>query len=95
MIGVILSIILTIAELIEFLILPAVFVLLGILYQLPWQYYAITVGGFFILLAIGELAIYLIFKALNKKYASRFAQKAAKIIARFSKDPENLPTEDN
>lgn len=97
-ITIILSIFAAIAELVEFLIVPALFVLIGILNQLPWQYYAIFIGGYFALFLIGELLIRLIFKALNKKYASRFAAKVEKIIARFSKEQENstnLPTERN
>lgn len=88
-IAIILSIFITIAELIEFLFLPALFVLIGVLNHLPWQYYAISIGGFFALLLIGELAIHLIFKALHKKYASRFAAKVKKIVDRFSKIEEN------
>ena len=97
-IAITLSIFAAIAELIEFLIVPALFVLVGVLNQLPWQYYAIFIGGYFALFLILELAIHLIFKALDKKYASRFAEKIERIIARFSKDKENvknLPSEDN
>lgn len=94
-IAVILSVFLTIAELVEFLIVPALFTLVGVLYQLPWSYYAIFIGGYFALFLIGELAIHLIFKAMTKKYTSRFTRKVEKIIARFSKDSKNLPAEGN
>ena len=94
-IAVIFSILVGIGELVEFLIVPALFVLIGVLNQLPWQYYAIFIGGYFALFLIAELVIHWIFKALDKKYASRFAAKVEKIISRFSKDAENLPAEDN
>ncbi len=92
---IILSIILTVWELGEILLLPTLFLLVGILYQLPWQYYAIFIGGYFALLLLGELAIHLIIKALNKKYASRFVAKIERIVARFSEDTENPPKKDN
>ena len=87
-----------IGEMLEYLAIPALFVVVGILNALPWQYYAIFIGGYFALLLIGELAIRLIFRALGKKYASRFAKKVEKLRVRFCADkenPANLPAEDN
>ena len=76
----------TLMELMEVLLLPILFLAFGIWQQMPWQYYAITIGGYFALFLIGELVIHLIFKALNKKYASRLVVKVEKMIARFSKE---------
>ena len=79
-----LSILFAIVELVEFLFFPLVFLIAGLLLQLPWQYYAITIGGYFALFILGELLLYLIFKRLEKKYSSRFAQKMEKILSKFS-----------
>ncbi len=79
-----LSILFAIVELVEFLFFPLIFLIAGLLLQLPWQYYAITIGGYFALFILGELLLYLIFKRLEKKYSSRFAQKMEKILSKFS-----------
>ena len=34
-------------ELVEFLLPPAFFLVIGLWQQMPWQYYAITIGGYF------------------------------------------------
>ena len=72
-----------IIELVEFFFFPIVFLIAGLLLQLPWQYYAIFIGGYFAFFLLGELILYLIFKKLHKRYASRFAKKLEKIISKF------------
>ena len=71
-------------ELVEFLLLPAFFLVIGLWQQMPWQYYAITIGGYFALFFLGQLLLHLIFKRLGKKYSSRFVQKMEKILSKFS-----------
>ncbi len=95
---VLISIFCAIWDLVEILFLPLLFLILGLWQQLPWQYYAITIGGYFGLLILLEIALHLIFKWAGKKYSSRFVQKAEKILARFSQDDENSlnpPTQHN
>ena len=95
---ILLSVIVTLLELAEFLFLPALFVLIGALNHFPWPYYAITVGGYFALMLIAELILRWVFHALNKKYSSRFSKKLEKIIARFfanRKDSTSLSPENN
>ena len=77
-IGIILTVIMVIWDLAEILKLPALFVIIGLLNAFPWQYYAITVGGYFGILAICELLIRLIFKALDKKFTSFLERKLEK-----------------
>ena len=79
-----LGILCAIMELIEFLFIPIIFLIAGLLLQLPWSYYAIFIGGYFALFFLGELLLYLIFKKLAKQYSSRFAKKLEKIISKFS-----------
>ena len=78
-----LGILCAIIELVEVLFFPIVFLIVGLLLQLPWQYYAIFIGGYFALLLLGELILRLIFKKLDKQYSSRFAKKLEKIISKF------------
>lgn len=85
-------------EWIEVLGLPILFLILGLWQQMPWQYYAITIGGYFGLLLVLEGLMHLLFRLLGRKYTSRLQRKTAKYRTRFSTEHENspeLPTEDN
>ena len=87
----ILAIFYFLGELLEHLAIPAVFVLLGIVNDLPWQYYLITVGGYCILL-FGTMGIlHLIFRSLGKRYTPHLVKTFGKI----TKDSKVLPQEDN
>ena len=57
-------------DIIEFLALPALFVVIGLLNSFPWQYYAISIGGYFALFIGLEIILHFIFKALDKKHTS-------------------------
>ncbi|MBE6821030.1 MAG: hypothetical protein E7516_08255 [Ruminococcaceae bacterium] len=67
---IILTIIYVIWELAEILLLPAIFVAAGLMYDLPWQYYLATVGGYFIICIIVQIILHFIFKRFDKKYES-------------------------
>ena len=85
-------------DLVEVLALPILFLILGLWQDLPWQYYAITIGGYFGLLLLLEGLVHLIFKLLGRKRRGLISRKAAKYRTRFSAENENslhLPTEDN
>lgn len=78
-----------ILELLEFLLLPTLFLLFGLWQQMPWQYYAITIGGYFGLWLLLEIALRLIFRWVGKKYSSRFERALVRLVSKFSKDGEN------
>jgi hypothetical protein len=85
-------------ELLEVLALPILFLILGLWQDMPWQYYAITIGGYFGLLLVLEGLLHLVFKLLGRKYTSRLTGKAGKYRTRFLKEHENSPAltaEDN
>ena len=65
-----LTIIYVVVELAEALALPAIFVVAGILNELPWQYYAATVGGYFLVCIIIQIVLHFVFKRFEKKYES-------------------------
>ena len=73
-------------DIIEFLALPALFLIIGLINSLPWQYYVITVGGYFALFIILEIVLHFIFKALDKKYTPLIERKLEKYFNRFSKE---------
>ena len=75
----------------EVLALPILFLILGLWQNFPWQFYAITIGGYFgLLLVLGGL-MHLIFKLLGRKYTSRLARRSGKYRTRFLKEHENSP----
>ena len=72
-------------EIIEFLALPALFLVIGLLNSFPWQYYAISIGGYFALFIILEIILHFVFKALDKKYTPLIERKLEKHFDKFSK----------
>ena len=64
-IGNILYIGMIIWDVIGFLALPALFLIIGLMNSFPWQYYAITIGGYFALFIVLEIILHFIFKALD------------------------------
>ena len=84
-IGNILYIGMIIFDVIEFLALLALFLIIGIINSFPWQYYAITIGGYFALFIVLEIILHFIFKALDKKYTPLIERKLEKYFNKFSK----------
>ena len=71
-------------DIIEFLALPAVFLVIGLINSLPWQYYVISIGGYFALFIILEIILHFIFKALDKKYTPLIERKLEKYFNKNS-----------
>ena len=71
-------------DIIEFLAIPALFFVIGLINSFPWQYYAIAIGGYFAFFIILEIILHFIFKALNKKYTPLLERKLEKHFNRFS-----------
>ncbi len=67
---IILTIIYVVWELAENLLLPAIFVVAGLMYDLPWQYYLATVGGYFVICIIIQIICHFSFKRFEKKFDS-------------------------
>ena len=84
-IGNILYIGMIIFDVIGFLALPALFLIIGLMNSFPWQYYAITIGGYFALFIVLEMILHFIFKALDKKYTPLIERKLEKYFNKFSK----------
>ena len=72
-------------DIIEFLAIPALFLVIGLLNSFPWQYYAISIGGYFALFIILEIILHFIFKALDKKYTPLLERKLEKYFNKFSR----------
>lgn len=72
----------------EFLALPALFFIIGVMNSLPWQYYAITMGGYFVIFIVLEIILYFIFKVLDKKYTPLIERKLEKYFNKFEEKDE-------
>ena len=83
-IGNILYIGMVIWDIIEFLAIPALFLVIGLLNSFPWQYYAISIGGYFALFIILEIILHFVFKALDKKYTPLIKRKLEKYFNKNS-----------
>ena len=85
-IGIVVTIIMVIWDTMEFLAVPALFIIIGMLNSFPWQYYVITIGGYTALFIIAEIIAHFVFKALDKKYTPFIERKLEKICNRFSNE---------
>ena len=84
--GLLLLLLMVIWDTMEFLAVPALFIIIGMLNSFPWQYYVITIGGYTALFIIAEIIAHFVFKALDKKYTPFIERKLEKICNRFSKE---------
>ena len=83
-IGIIGTMIMIICDIAEFLAVPALFILIGLLNSYPWQYYAISIGGYIVLFIVAEIIAHFVFKALGKKYTPFIARKLEKYFNKVS-----------
>lgn len=86
LIGICVTILMVIWDIAEFIAVPALFILVGILNSFPWQYYAITIGGYLALFITAEIVAYFVFKALDKKYTPIIERKLDKYFSKSKKD---------
>ena len=83
-IGNILYVGMVIWDIIEFLAIPALFLVIGLLNSFPWQYYAATIGGYFIIAIVIQIICHFIFKHFEKKYESALMRLFEKIFNKKS-----------
>ena len=78
------TITMVICDIAEFLAIPALFIVIGLLNSYPWQYYAISIGGYIVLFIVAEIIAHFVFKTLNKKYSPLIERKLEKYLNKFS-----------
>lgn len=66
----------------EFLIVPAIFVALGIFCELPAAYYWITIGGYLAVFAVIQLLMWILEKTLGKRFEALLSNKLAKYFGK-------------
>ena len=54
----------------EILAIPTLFLIVGLLNDFPWQYYAATIGGYFVIAIVIQIICHFVFKRLEKRYES-------------------------
>lgn len=72
-------------DVIEFLALPMLFLIIGLINSFPWQYYAITIGGYFVFFILLEVVFHFIYKTLDKKYTPLIKRKLEKYYNQHSR----------
>ncbi len=80
LLGIVGTIVMVACDVAEFLAVPALFVIVGILNSFPWQYYAIAIGGYLAIFVAIEITAHLIFKALDKKYTPIIVRKRERYL---------------
>ena len=81
---VVFTIVYVVWNLIEILTIPALFLIIGLLNSFPWQYYAATIGGYFIIAIVIQIICHFIFKHFEKKYESALMRLFEKIFNKKS-----------
>ena len=85
---VIFTIVYVIWNLVEILAIPALFLIVGLLNDFPWQYYAATIGGYFIIAIVIQTICHFIFKRFEKRYESTLVNLFKKIFGEKDSQPE-------
>ena len=68
--GILLAMAAIIGNIIEMLAIPALFTVIGLLNSFSWKYYAVTIGGYFIIAITIQVIFHFAFKKAEKKYTS-------------------------
>ena len=81
-IGAIFTVITVIWDILEFLTIPAIFVVIGILNSFSWRYYVITMVGYVVIFALVELIAHLVSSKLDEKYTPLLVKKLEKYFGK-------------
>ena len=82
-------------DLLDLLMVPVIFTIVGLIRQVPWQYYIATIGCYFGLVSLLELVLRFFFSTPEKKQSTRFFRKLEKMFLVFPEDDSNSSQKDN
>ena len=85
-IATILTVIMAIWDIFEFLAIPALFVVIGILNSFSWRYYVITMVGYVVIFALAELIAHSVSIKLDEKYTPLLVKKLEKYFGKPNND---------
>jgi hypothetical protein len=75
------------------LVEPLIFTTVGLILQVSWQYYLVSIGGYYALTAVWELVAYLMANEGGKKLHSPFIRRVRQVKARFNADTKPVEEE--
>ncbi len=75
------------------LVEPLIFTTVGLILQVSWQYYLVSIGGYYALTAVWELVAYLMANEGGKKIHAPFVRRVLQVKARFTEEPKPVAEE--
>ena len=79
------AIIMILWDILEFITLPAILVVIGIICEMPPAFYRIVIVGYLAIFALFQLLLWLLEKKFGKHFDSLLSNKIGKIARRFEK----------
>ena len=67
---------------------PLIFVTVGLIYEVPWQYYLICIGGYYGLMVVWELLAHFLRPQSGRIFHCPFVRKLKQLRARFVEEPK-------
>ena len=83
------------AQLIYLFLEPLIFSTVGLIFQVSWQYYLISIGGYYALTLIWEVLARLFQTENGKTVHPPFVRKLKKVMALFAQEAGKPAQEDN
>ena len=77
-------------QLVYLLIEPLIFATVGMIFQVNWQYYLVTIGGYYAFSAVWEFVVFLMSDKDSKKFHAPVVRRFKKVLARFSQNEKNV-----
>ena len=82
-------------QLVYLLVEPLIFTTVGLIMNVRWPYYLVSIGGYYALTAIWELVARYLKTEDGKAFHSPFVSRLKKVMAQFSQNGEKPTKEDN
>ena len=79
------SVIALLVDIVQLLALPVLFVVIGYLNSYSWQYYLMSVGGYFVLCILIYLVVRMVCRVFDKKFSFLTERILDEIICLISK----------
>ena len=68
----------------EIFLIPVILLVIGLLNELPWQYYAVAIGGYFGFAVLLQIILHFIFKKIGKRVETAFSRLLARMSQKDS-----------
>ena len=71
-------------NLIELLLAPLIFTTVGMIYQVTWPYYLVSIGGYYAVMAVWEIVARYLSKNSDKEYHCPLVRSWQRVKARLN-----------